>query len=266
MSNHAETYLSIWKTYNDTNRAFLDSYRSMLPSSPSSSTTGVSASSSSRVSQRTGNRRTPYTTVSPQSNNTAATPHWIQQLFSTERSPYVTDISYSWIFEIPANTLASSSASAPERLTQKQIQENTTSFVFQNEHVDQLNTLTCPISHSDFQVGDILCEIGGCKHVFKQGEILRWFDINTSCPVCRTPVVRPTSSAPTDSSIDISSSSTSNRSNTNVGEGSRGSRILEEIILTPMFSTQPPNAADQDELTNIMNEALESIFSRRPRP
>ena len=44
---------------------------------------------------------------------------------------------------------------------------------------------TCPISMEDFQVGDVLCEIIGCRHVFKRPALMRWFRRSSQCPVCR---------------------------------------------------------------------------------
>ena len=224
-------FLHIWKTYNDTNSQFLETYRSFQ--------TRTQPVASATSSTRTSNRRNNPVDTAP--------PSWLQQMFSSGRSPYISDISYSWVFEVPTAS-SSASSSLPSRLTQKQIQENTRTFVFND--VERLNTTTCPISQNDFQTGDILCEINTCKHVFKQEEILRWFDINTSCPVCRNPV-SPVATTRTES--------TANQP-----------RVLDEIVLTPLthlFSSQGDSSSQEnDEMTQMMNEALETIFSgRTPR-
>lgn len=234
--------LHIWKTYNDANEHFLELYRSFQTRTNPPVSTVSDPLLSNRTSARTSTRR-PRTTQE-------TTPSWLQHLFSAGRSPYVSDISYSWIFEIPT-----SSGSNTTRLTQKQIQENTRTFVYDENGETQLITNTCPISHNDFQNGDILCEINSCKHVFKQAEILRWFDVNHSCPVCRTPVVSETPSSAT-------SATTTATNDTPVFRP----QILEEIVLTPVFpssNTATPSLDDNDHLTQIMNEALESIFSGR---
>lgn len=241
MSVSSNELLHIWKSYNESNSQFLELYRSIQTRSNPVAIPPV----------RTSNRRTQT------SLDTATTPSWIRQLFSTERSPYVSDISYSWIFEIP-NSLSSSANTT--RLSQKQIQENTRTFVNRETDTEQLITGTCPISHNDFQTGDILCEINTCKHVFKQGEILRWFDINTSCPVCRNPVVPTTTSENTNTEPTMTNQP----------------HILDEIILTPLTHFFPPSSTtlhtpsttnissdDTDHMTQIMNEALETIFSGR---
>jgi len=43
----------------------------------------------------------------------------------------------------------------------------------------------CPITLEVFQPGDVLCEIRGCRHVFKRPGLMNWFRRNSHCPVCR---------------------------------------------------------------------------------
>ena len=43
----------------------------------------------------------------------------------------------------------------------------------------------CPISLETFQVGDVICEIRGCGHIFKRPPLMRWFQRNSQCPMCR---------------------------------------------------------------------------------
>ena len=43
----------------------------------------------------------------------------------------------------------------------------------------------CPITHEDFQIGEDLCQIIHCGHYFRPNMLRRWFDSNSTCPVCR---------------------------------------------------------------------------------
>jgi hypothetical protein len=43
----------------------------------------------------------------------------------------------------------------------------------------------CPITLDVFQPGDVLCEIRGCRHVFKRPALINWLRRNSHCPVCR---------------------------------------------------------------------------------
>ena len=70
---------------------------------------------------------------------------------------------------------------------------------------DTMNHNQCPITLEDFVDGEQVCRISHCGHIFKRANLLRWFDTNTCCPVCRhnlleqredPPVPPPTSPNP----------------------------------------------------------------------
>jgi hypothetical protein len=67
-------------------------------------------------------------------------------------------------------------------LTQEQIDNSTTIVNYNNENFTET---TCPISLDDFEVGEEICKIVGCGHYFKKNHIMRWFQNNHICPVCR---------------------------------------------------------------------------------
>lgn len=50
---------------------------------------------------------------------------------------------------------------------------------------DIMNHTQCPIALEDFVDGEQVCRISHCGHIFKRTNLLRWFDTNTCCPVCR---------------------------------------------------------------------------------
>jgi len=47
------------------------------------------------------------------------------------------------------------------------------------------NETRCPISFEDFAVGENICKINQCGHIFKRGPLHRWLNDHVSCPVCR---------------------------------------------------------------------------------
>jgi len=100
----------------------------------------------------------------------------------------------SFLFDIPPQYSASSNIPrynrVPARLTQRQILDKTNVFSFSEN--SSLSNTTCPITHSEFKVGDVLCEIKQCHHTFQYTEIMKWLDINTTCPVCRTHLLSET--------------------------------------------------------------------------
>jgi len=107
----------------------------------------------------------------------------------------------SFLFDIPPQYFSTSSEStnhspsiprqnrAPVRMSQRQILDKTRVFTFSE---DTLTNTTCPISHVEFKTGDILCEIKKCHHIFQYVEIMKWLDINSTCPICRTHLLEET--------------------------------------------------------------------------
>jgi hypothetical protein len=44
---------------------------------------------------------------------------------------------------------------------------------------------TCPIDMSEFTEEDDIMRIRHCGHIFREENLVRWFETNTCCPVCR---------------------------------------------------------------------------------
>ena len=45
--------------------------------------------------------------------------------------------------------------------------------------------LICPITREELIVGDHVCVIKHCNHLFKNDALMQWFNSNVRCPVCR---------------------------------------------------------------------------------
>lgn len=56
-------------------------------------------------------------------------------------------------------------------------------------NTEQMVADRCPICLEDFQIGEQVVRIRVCGHIFKQPGLLRWFQRNNHCPVCRGNVV-----------------------------------------------------------------------------
>lgn len=83
----------------------------------------------------------------------------------------------------PSNANANASANA---LTQDEITNATRTYGYTNDMITTTeDNNRCPISLETFQVGDVICEIRGCGHIFKCPPLMRWFRRNSQCPMCR---------------------------------------------------------------------------------
>lgn len=84
----------------------------------------------------------------------------------------------TYLFQPPANST--------EPLTREAISAATRTYGYTAEMItpDASGNL-CPISLEPFQVGDVICEIRGCHHIFRRPALMAWFRRNPRCPVCR---------------------------------------------------------------------------------
>ena len=70
-------------------------------------------------------------------------------------------------------------------LTQIEIDQYISTLTYE----DGMNDTVCPISLDDFVVGESICKINVCGHIFKQNQLLQWVSSRNQCPVCRAHIV-----------------------------------------------------------------------------
>jgi len=68
-------------------------------------------------------------------------------------------------------------------LSQSQIENATESVLYTPEAFPEITQ--CPISLDEFEVGEVVCQIRYCRHIFKPRNLRRWLETHTGCPVCR---------------------------------------------------------------------------------
>jgi len=67
--------------------------------------------------------------------------------------------------------------------TQREIEDATETFT--NTDSSNLSYTNCPITMEEFGVGDRLCRIHHCGHLFHESAIMNWFRNHVRCPMCR---------------------------------------------------------------------------------
>lgn len=123
---------------------------------------------------------TSYSTLpnSSELNNYNSTPNPIRQYFyRTVPLPY---------FTTPLNNTIPIFSNISGQLTipsQEQIDAATEVVLFGN--INNPINFSCPISHTDFSANDTVIILKECRHIFSQASILRWFERNVHCPLCR---------------------------------------------------------------------------------
>ena len=84
-----------------------------------------------------------------------------------------------------STTIGSSNSSRDRRLDIYEINNAVTDITYSSDESET----RCPISLEDFCVGESICRINTCGHIFKRNALYIWFNNHSSCPVCRTNVL-----------------------------------------------------------------------------
>jgi hypothetical protein len=88
-----------------------------------------------------------------------------------------------------SNANSTSSLRANNRLTDREIERNVSTITYSSDETET----RCPISFEDFCVGESICKINTCGHIFKREPLYQWLNNHNTCPVCRANVVSTTS-------------------------------------------------------------------------
>lgn len=106
---------------------------------------------------------------------------------SPSRRNYLTQNDLSsliYLLNIPLSlrtTGGSTERRQPILLTNEQIINGTRII----QYTEDLGERRCPISYEDFVPNEEICQIRGCRHIFKTAHIMRWFESHNACPICR---------------------------------------------------------------------------------
>ena len=86
---------------------------------------------------------------------------------------------YNFAYEIPQINIPRRQFA--NRLSQQQI-DNSIQII---EYEENMGEDRCPITLENFVVGENICRIRHCGHIFKSNGLMLWFQRNVRCPVCR---------------------------------------------------------------------------------
>lgn len=104
------------------------------------------------------------------------------------------------------------------------------------EFIGSLPFSSCPISLDPFRIGEEICRIKHCSHLFKKNALMNWFQTSVRCPVCR---------------YDIRTYEE------NLNDQNDFNDIVEEL-LDESRTTPTPNTAASNSTTSILAQTLTS--------
>jgi len=99
--------------------------------------------------------------------------------------------------------------------------------------------LTCPISLERFEPQQSVCRICYCGHMYNNDSLMRWFETNVRCPVCRYDIREYDSSGPFSSTTDVSSSNS----------------IYEPVTIRPIVSESDSETSNYDDLPDLIEDS-----------
>lgn len=94
-----------------------------------------------------------------------------------------TDILGNYVSYMFQDTLNNQSTNNQTRPSFSQINAAITRI--QYEEIENPLNYSCPISQIDFSNNDMVIMLRSCRHIFSEDSILRWFERNVYCPLCR---------------------------------------------------------------------------------
>ena len=106
---------------------------------------------------------------------------------------------YNFSYEIPQINVPRRTQQT-NRLTQEQIDNSIQTI----EYEESMSEDRCPIALENFVVGENICRIRHCGHIFKSASLRQWFQRNVRCPVCRYDVRTYEQSAPQENTPYVS--------------------------------------------------------------
>jgi hypothetical protein len=107
-----------------------------------------------------------------------------QFLQSIQRRNTVDDAAITIQYEFPRRPTGVASTSSRPTFTQM-----ANSITLLTYHPDSGIDPVDPISHSQYEEGEVLCRINRCQHVFQYRYLMEWIDVSQTCPLCRTPLI-----------------------------------------------------------------------------
>jgi len=129
--------------------------------------------------------RVPITPISRPNNqtNSASIPNLpnVQNIPNIPMNELDARILFSYLIQQPQTTDTSSTP-----LTRTAIAQATRTYGYTEEmSTRDASGNLCPISLEPYQIGDVVCEIIGCNHIFRRPALMNWLRRSSLCPVCR---------------------------------------------------------------------------------
>ena len=148
------------------------------------------------------------------------------------------------------------------RPTQEEIL-GATEIVNFDENTSNNNT-NCPITLEPFIVGEQVCRIKHCSHLFKESALNDWFRRNVRCPVCRYDIrdyINEDSERERDREREIYDENDNNNNDDYENENNEYSEMVEELLNETIQNQNQQNPSTQTTFTRTMTTAIRGFIN-----
>lgn len=111
-------------------------------------------------------------------------------------------------------------------LTPDQIEDNTTTFTFSNNHT--LDNTVCSICTLEYSNAQIVRRLGNCRHYFHSSCIDRWLEEHNNCPLCRSAVITNNTNNTSNNTNTNTTSRTNNTTTTTTNVNNYSNVIIDD--------------------------------------
>ena len=218
LQNNRDLHESRHIVFNDSNDSNSNNSNSNNSNSNNSNnTTILDGSQGSQGSRATSNSDIPPVTRGVNNSVRNAPGLGRSSLPGLSRSPLfdMGNIFYS----IPRTVLLNPTTTSNRRLTISEIQENTEIVTYGSLPSNYILNTECPITRETFTPESVVLILKQCKHCFVPFQMMMWLETNSTCPLCRSNVVRPVETPQTaapDSNRDDANDNSQNPDNISI--------------------------------------------------
>jgi len=133
-------------------------------------------------------------------------------------------------------------------LTISEIEENTEIMTYGSIPSNYILNTECPITRETFTPESVVLTLKQCKHCFVPFRMMTWLETNSTCPLCRSNVVRPVETAAPDSNQD------------DANDANDDSQNPDNISISNIFNTLMENSNNEFDNLSVDNVNDNSIM------
>ena len=148
-------------------------------------------------------------------------------------------------------------------LTISEIEENTEIMTYGSIPSNYILNTECPITRETFTPESVVLTLKQCKHCFVPFRMMTWLETNSTCPLCRSNVVRPVETpqmAAPDSNQDDANDARDTRDTRDANDANDDSQNPDNISISNIFNTLMQNSNNEFDNLSVDNVNDNSIM------